>query len=134
MFMRLLWQPMVVINSYRHAYELLEERSAIYSDHPRLTVVEEVDFGPRLLDKSKVETMLRRAQAAVLNPSRPLSEFLAIDERDKRLTTKEENQYQFSRNVVCVDLTGPDLGDLSFVDLPGTSRHPARIERMLIEQ
>ena len=100
----------------------------------RRTVVEEVDFGPRLLDKSKVETMLRRAQAAVLNPSRPLSEFLAMDERDKRLTTKEENQYQFSRNVVCVDLTGPDLGDLSFVDLPGTFRHSARIECMLIEQ
>ncbi|PIL30975.1 transporter [Ganoderma sinense ZZ0214-1] len=81
--------------------------------------VEEVHFGPRILDKFKVELILRRAQAAVLNPSRPLSEFLQMDEKDQRLTTKENNQYQFSRNVVCVELMGPDLGDLSFVDLPG---------------
>ena len=85
----------------------------------RRAEVEEVDFGPRLLDRSRVEIMLRRAQAAVLNPARPLSEFLEMDERDPRLTVKEKNQYQFSRNVVCVELTGPDLADLSFVDLPG---------------
>lgn len=86
----------------------------------RRAEVEEVDFGPRLLDKSKVEIMLRRAQAAVLNPALPFSKFLGMDEKDQRLTVKEKNQYQFSRNVVCVELTGPDLADLSFVDLPGT--------------
>ena len=85
----------------------------------RRAEVEEVNFGPRLLDKSKVEITLRRAQAAVLNPNRPLSEFLQMDEKDERLTNKEMNQHQFSRNVVCVELKGPDLVDLSFVDLPG---------------
>ncbi len=86
----------------------------------RLPAVEEIDFGPRLFDKSNVEIMLRRAQAAVLNPSRPLSTFLEMNEKDQRLISKDKNQYQFSRNVVCVDLAGPDLADLSFVDLPGT--------------
>ena len=86
----------------------------------RRAEVEEVNFGPRILDKSKVEIMLRRAQAAVLNPSRPLSDFVEMHDKDQRLTVKEKNQLQFSRNVVCVELKGPELADLSFVDLPGT--------------
>ncbi len=30
-----------------------------------------------------------------------------------------ENELKFSRNTVCLDLTGPELADLAFVDLPG---------------
>ncbi|KAI0746433.1 P-loop containing nucleoside triphosphate hydrolase protein [Daedaleopsis nitida] len=80
--------------------------------------VEEVDFGPRLFDKADVELMLRRAQAAVLNPDTPLHHFLAKDDKAIRLPVFG-HQLQFSRNVVCVELVGPDLADLSFVDLPG---------------
>ncbi|KAI0363545.1 hypothetical protein BV20DRAFT_1031177 [Pilatotrama ljubarskyi] len=82
----------------------------------RCEEVKEVDFGIRLVDKTHVEPLLRRAQSAALNPDVPMEEFL--DGRyAKRAKTK--NRLQFSKNVVCVELTGPDLVDLSFVDLPG---------------
>ncbi len=81
--------------------------------------VHEVDFGPRLFDKSQVELMLRRAQAAVLNPSLPLSTFIRMDEK-ALLRPTDPPSVDFSRNVVCIELSGPDLADLSFVDLPGT--------------
>lgn len=38
----LLGQPMVIINSYKHAYELLERRSAIYSDRPHMVMAGDV--------------------------------------------------------------------------------------------
>lgn len=31
-----------------------------------------------------------------------------------------EKPLLFSRNIVCVDLQGPDLVDLAFIDLPGS--------------
>ena len=84
--------------------------------------VEEVEFGPLLTDKAKVEPMLRRAQAAVLNPDEKPSIFVAMSDEDmsKRAETRSKKTLPFSRNVVCMELAGPDLADLSFVDLPGT--------------
>lgn len=38
----LLGQPMVIINSYKHAYELLEKRSGIYSDRPHLIMAGDI--------------------------------------------------------------------------------------------
>ncbi|OSD00780.1 hypothetical protein PYCCODRAFT_1437127 [Trametes coccinea BRFM310] len=81
-----------------------------------LDEVEEVDFGPRVTDKALVEGMLRRAQAAVLRPDLPLSRFVKEEEPQKLLG---KGARKFSKNVVCIELTGPDLADLSFVDLPG---------------
>ena len=47
-----------------------------YEGNKRLEEVEEEDFGPLLTDKGDVEPMLRRAQAAVLNPDVDPSRFL----------------------------------------------------------
>ncbi|KAI9058588.1 hypothetical protein FKP32DRAFT_1761416 [Trametes sanguinea] len=66
----------------------------------RLEEIEEIDFEGPIFDKNEVENALRRAQAEVLRGDRKKS-------------------LKFSRNVVCLELTGPDLCDLSFVDLPG---------------
>lgn len=86
----------------------------------RLGEVEEVSFGPRLSDKRDVELMLRRAQAAVLNPSTASTAFLKASEDDLRNADKNKNQLLFTRNVICIELAGPELqADLSFVDLPG---------------
>ncbi|KAI0705985.1 cytochrome P450 [Cerioporus squamosus] len=38
----LLGQPMIIINSYKHAYELLEKRSGIYSDRPHLIMAGDI--------------------------------------------------------------------------------------------
>ncbi|KAI0820102.1 P-loop containing nucleoside triphosphate hydrolase protein [Trametes gibbosa] len=99
-------------------------------DGTRLDEVEEVPFGPLLTNKADVEPMLRRAQAAILSVS-ALSEgrnaavyrFEGMELEDVRRSvdpkTGGARALAFSRNTICVDLKGPELVDLSFVDLPG---------------
>jgi hypothetical protein len=80
-------------------------------------------FGPVLYDKDDLEEMLRRAQLAILNPSLPADEFVDFDTSTLEPGERppgSERQLAFSNNVVCVDLSGPDVVDLSFIDLPGT--------------
>ncbi|KDQ60446.1 hypothetical protein JAAARDRAFT_191825 [Jaapia argillacea MUCL 33604] len=87
--------------------------------------VQEVTFGGPIHDKSAVELALRRAQAAVLNPHIALPKFFVkSDEELKALSSSSDGSEQgktlsFSKNAVCIDLVGPDLTDLSFIDLPG---------------
>ena len=92
-----------------------------YEDNKRLDEIEEEDFGPLLTDKAAVEPMLRRAQAAVLNPEVEPSKFASLSEEELKSgkLPKGLKSLLFSRNVVCVELKGPELADLSFVDLPG---------------
>ncbi|KAF9516697.1 hypothetical protein BS47DRAFT_1371660 [Hydnum rufescens UP504] len=79
-------------------------------------------FGPIVYDTDELEKMLRRAQLAILNPSVPSNAFVDFD-----LTSLEEDvlplgsheQLGFSSNTVCLDVSGPDVPDLSFIDLPG---------------
>ena len=78
-------------------------------DGKKLHDVKEVPFEERTSKKEDVEPMLRRAQTAVLLGDASLHDFKSSVKGDR-----------FSRNVVCVDLAGPDLTNLSFVDLPGT--------------
>lgn len=80
----------------------------------RLPDVTERPFGPVLLVKKELEVMLRRAQLAVLNPMTPMDDFLDLD-----VDTDFANQLPFSSNVVCINVSGPDIPDLSFIDLPG---------------
>ena len=82
----------------------------------------EVPFGPVLYDKSDLEEMLRRAQLAILNPSLSPSFFEDFDTKSLKpgeAPPGSERQLAFSNNVVCLDLSGPDVTDLSFIDLPG---------------
>ena len=95
----------------------------------RRSDVEEVNFGDRLHDKRAVELALRQAQAAVLNRDAgvPLEAFLQMDERALKARAAVKGSggpAPFSRNVVCVELAGPELTDLSFVDLPGERPSP----------
>lgn len=87
-------------------------------DGSRKDEVHEVPFGAVITSKADVELALRRAQAVVLNPRRDAAKFLraTVDE----LRAKGSHQLKFSRNTVCVDLQGPELTELAFVDLPGT--------------
>jgi hypothetical protein len=86
----------------------------------RLDKVREEQFGQVLTSKDDVELALRRAQAAVLNVDIPHAKnFSYAARRSKEWTAKATESTPFSRNVVCVDLEGPELTDLSFIDLPG---------------
>ncbi|KAK7044850.1 P-loop containing nucleoside triphosphate hydrolase protein [Favolaschia claudopus] len=81
--------------------------------------VTEMQFGDTITKKAAVETALRRAQFAVLHPSLSFQDVLSYE-----MTTIKEGlpglqPLPFSRNVVCVDLEGPELTDLMFLDLPG---------------
>jgi hypothetical protein len=69
-------------------------------------------FGDTIFDKSAVEDRIRRAQRAILNPSKPPRSFLEDIEED---TT----EISFSINYISLQISGPEVADLSFVDLPG---------------
>lgn len=64
------------------------------------------------LTKPLVTERIRRAQGAILNPNTPNQSFLEAD-------VPEERQLSFSSNSVCLGISGRDVDDLSFVDLPG---------------
>ena len=79
-------------------------------------------FGPVHHDKAELEEMIRRAQLAILNPGVGQEFFEVFDTSSLARGEKPDispKQLQFSSNVVCLDLQGPDLPDLSFIDLPG---------------
>ena len=78
-------------------------------------IAENITFGSVITDKSHVEERIRRAQRAILNPSTSHETFLSGPDRDPDAKT----ELSFSKNCVCLELSGPDLTDLSFCDLPG---------------
>jgi len=76
--------------------------------------VENVSFGSVLKDKKLVEERIRRAQRAILSPSENLDVFLSGSDEDLN-----HRELTFSKNCVSLEISGPDLTDLSFCDLPG---------------
>ena len=81
----------------------------------------EICFGPLITEKAEVEDRIRRAQLAVLNPNKPPDDFLgALGDIDSGV----KNENSFTSNVVSVRVSGREMDDLSFVDLPGTSTLP----------
>jgi hypothetical protein len=79
--------------------------------------VKNIPFGPPITDKADVEDRIRRAQRAILNPNIKLEKFLYDSELDDQ--SPDEAELSFSRNCVSLEISGKDVADLSFVDLPG---------------
>ena len=75
-----------------------------------------VSFGDVIYDKAEVEDRLRRAQRAILNPRMRSDHFLT---RESDEETEPEGQLTFSSNCVELRISGPEVADLSFCDLPG---------------
>lgn len=73
-----------------------------------------VEFGDPIYSKSLVTERIRRAQCAILNPDTAASFFLSAPP-----DALEEKLLSFSSNSVCLEISGSDVEDLSFVDLPG---------------
>ncbi|GAA5887910.1 hypothetical protein JCM6882_000799 [Rhodosporidiobolus microsporus] len=92
--------------------------------------VKEISFGDVLSDPKEVEAILRRAQLAILNPSvTDVAYFLGMNDEDVQ-RAKQGNkpsasaeQLTFSTNVVCVDVVGSAVTDLTCLDLPGLIAH-----------
>ncbi|PFH48255.1 hypothetical protein AMATHDRAFT_150299 [Amanita thiersii Skay4041] len=83
-------------------------------------------FGERLTNKSGVEIWLRRAQAAILCPHIPTSEFLTKSKEDIENMQKNDTiMHQFSKNVIHLDVEDPEFTGLSFMDLPGLIQNSA---------
>ncbi|KAI5117952.1 hypothetical protein M0805_004717 [Coniferiporia weirii] len=73
-----------------------------------------VVFGDPITNRDEVEDRLRRAQQAILNPSQHYENFLYGNAIEIEIP-----ELSFSENYISVQITGPDLTDLSFCDLPG---------------
>lgn len=80
--------------------------------------VSEVEFGETIFDKDSVRERIRRAQRAILHPSRPAAQFLEEEEEEKSGVPP----LSFSFNCVCIRVAGPDIPDLYFYDLPGQNK------------
>lgn len=78
---------------------------------------ENISFGQVIKDKKLVEERIRRAQRAILRPSQDPEMFLSGPDEDP-----DYRELTFSKNCVSLEISGPELTDLSFCDLPGT--HP----------
>ncbi|KAJ7057470.1 P-loop containing nucleoside triphosphate hydrolase protein [Mycena amicta] len=82
-------------------------------------------FGDPVSDKADVEERIRRAQRAILNPSKSAQSFLEdagnddANSQDAYGHGAMQDEMSFSTNFISLSISGPDLADLSFVDLPG---------------
>lgn len=73
-----------------------------------------IPFGDVITAKADVEERIRRAQRAILNPKTNPDSFL-----NDVNAAPGENELSFSRSYVSLEISGRELADLSFVDLPG---------------
>ncbi|KAG8894909.1 hypothetical protein FRB99_000918 [Tulasnella sp. 403] len=92
-------------------------RFHVDSDGKPLPEVKQVTFGDTLYNKEDVEKMLRRAQRAILRPT--LSAEMFLTDLDLRNNSAVHPQLTFSANCVCIHVSGPNVPDLYFYDLPG---------------
>lgn len=77
-----------------------------------------IPFGDILYDSQSVEKRLFLAQAAILQL--PFMEEFSVEDflqEDHEVPVKPP--VDFSRNVVRLDVSGPELVDVTFIDLPG---------------
>ena len=76
-----------------------------------------IPFGSVITDKREVEERIRRAQRAILCPSQTPGTFLTGPDKDP----DHSRELTFSKNCVSLEMSGPNLTDLSFCDLPGVN-------------
>lgn len=67
-----------------------------------------------LTDPAQVCETIERAQAAILHPSQNPAKF-----QHGALSTSDKGEVKFSPNYISLEISGPNLPNLSFYDLPG---------------
>jgi GTPase SAR1 family protein len=73
--------------------------------------------------KEEVSGLLRRAQLAILNPRKPLTDFFELTEEE---CYKHDRGIGFSKNTVVLDITGAEV-DVTFMDLPGIIQNTEKV-------
>lgn len=76
---------------------------------------EQIPFGPTIYNPDEVTERVRFAQRAILNPERNESFYL----HDNDSIDDSHSPLAFSQDYISIQISGPGLVDLSFVDLPG---------------
>jgi hypothetical protein len=79
--------------------------------------VSNVQFGGIIYNTTEVEGRIRRAQHAILNPHKTREDVLKQEE--EVIGKQDPSLPKFSVNCVTLQISGPDIADLSFCDLPG---------------
>ncbi|KAI5370698.1 putative dynamin stalk domain, dynamin, GTPase domain, GTPase effector domain-containing protein [Septoria linicola] len=69
-----------------------------------------------ITNKADLELVLRRAQIAILNPTKNWRHFTACSATE---VVNATFQVDFSPNLICLEINAPNLLELSFYDLPG---------------
>lgn len=79
---------------------------------------QKIPFGEPITEKSEVTERVRRAQRAILSPSTSPDIFLS--------GADPATECSFSENRIVLHISGPDVDDLNFIDLPGSflNTHP----------
>lgn len=90
-------------------------RKTFDGDGRPMGTAENIPFGSVIRDKGQVEERIRRAQRAILRPSQNPEVFLKGPDED----LDYRRELTFSKNCVSLEISGPELTDLSFCDLPG---------------
>ncbi|CAG8570931.1 6844_t:CDS:2 [Paraglomus occultum] len=83
-------------------------------------------FGEAIHDPSDVHLMAYRAQKALLNPSTKHDLYLDHEPLDE--SKEEEDEIKFTMNTVCLSIKGPNVPNLSLVDLPGIVEHIRNVD------
>ena len=73
---------------------------------------QKIPFGEPITEKSEVTERVRRAQRAILSPSTSPDIFLS--------GADTATECSFSENRIVLHISGPDVDDLNFIDLPGS--------------
>ncbi|RIA95861.1 P-loop containing nucleoside triphosphate hydrolase protein [Glomus cerebriforme] len=106
--------------SLRKEYDANEEK---------LIRPEEVKFGKIITNPNNVEIVARRAQKALLNPNCKPEDYFNYDfENLSYEDDAAKNSLKFTKNVVCLEIKGPKVPNLSLIDLPGIIRHVEKEE------
>jgi hypothetical protein len=82
------------------------------SDGHLLGQAQNQTFGGVIYDKALVEERIRRAQRAILNPKKSANHFL---ENKDSVEDRSSSGLTFSSNCVSLQVSGPDVADLSFL-------------------
>jgi hypothetical protein len=83
------------------------------------TTPQTIPFGDELFNPQHVEIALRRAQDAILSLCddwEPADIALFVDQTHASVRGRQRS---FSRNVVRLEVSAPELVDVTFIDLPG---------------
>src|SRR5688572_24193458 len=83
----------------------------------RLSQPIEAKFGSLIKSHKEVELMARRAQKALLNPSKNSDDYLYWN-FGAHYDDDANNELKFTKNVVCLEIKGKNVPNLSLIDLP----------------